>query len=181
MQEERKVLTIGQGSRQLPEFLEELVRQRVQFLVDVRSVPRSGHRPEFSGEPLSEAVRGRGIKYVFMGDLLGGRPDDPTCYINGHVDYARCREKAFFKQGIARLQRAHEQGLVVCLMCSEGEPSQCHRSKLIGIELSQLGICLGHIKPDGSVATQDDVIREVTGGQSALFGDNFQSRRAYPS
>ena len=179
MNESGNILTIGQGARTIDELIGELRAREVAFLIDVRSSPRSGYRPEFSREPLDARLREEGIRYVFMGELLGGRPDDPSCYVNGKVDYAACREKDFFLRGIGRLKKALGQGLTVCLMCSEGHPGQCHRSKLIGVALTDEGIELQHILPDGEVATQDEILRELTGGQSSLFGEAFQSRRAY--
>ena len=174
-----KVMSLGQGARTIDAFLAELRGHGCTYLIDVRSVPRSSFRPEFSRDQLEGALTGGDLRYVFMGDLLGGRPDDPSCYIDGHVDYTRCQQRPFFQRGIARLKAAHEQGLTVCLMCSEGDPSQCHRSKLIGVALAAIGIEVEHIQPAGGIATQAQVIAEITGGQSSLFGEQFQSRRAY--
>lgn len=172
-------MTIGQGAREIRDFVEVLRRNEVAFLVDVRSRPRSGFRPEFSRSPLDVALRPHGIRYVFMGDLLGGTPDDPSCYVNGKVDYAACRDKEFFRLGLERLRSAIRQGHTVCLMCSEGHPGQCHRSKLIGVALADSGIEVDHILPDGGTITQDAVIAGLTGGQTSLFGTTFTSRRAY--
>ncbi|HXG09285.1 MAG TPA: DUF488 family protein [Gemmataceae bacterium] len=100
------VLTIGYGSRTVEEFIGTLERHAVQYLIDVRSRPRSRFRPECCQEPLDRALRTAGIRYVFMGDTLGGRPSDPSCYTDGRVDYAKCREKPFFQEGLARLRSA---------------------------------------------------------------------------
>ncbi len=53
-------------------------------------------------------------------------------YTDGKVDYSKCRTKEFFRRGIERIRNAYNQGLRVCLLCSEGKPWQCHRSKLVG-------------------------------------------------
>ena len=164
------VYTIGHGGRTIDELVNLLRMHDVQFLIDVRSVPNSRHQPDFSKKPLEQTLLHHGLKYVFMGKELGGWPKDSACYTNGKVDYSKCRNKAFFRQGIDRLKMAFCQGYRVCLLCSEEKPWKCHRSRLIGAVLQDEGIDVRHILPDGTVGTQDDVIRELTGGQGDLFG-----------
>jgi hypothetical protein len=165
------ILTIGYGPRDVEGFLRTLNRHGVQYLIDVRSRPRSRFKPEFSQESLDLASRTAGIRYVFMGDTLGGRPSEPSCYTDGRVDYVKCREKPFFQAGLARLRSAWEQRLRVALMCSEAKPEECHRSKLIGTSLSDAGIEVLHIDEAGDLKTQDEVMQLLTGGQTSLFGD----------
>ncbi len=158
----------------------QLHRLDVSYLIDVRSSPYSRFQPEFSHEPLSAQLGQRQIRYVFMGDLLGGRPDDPDCYDDeGKVDYQRCRAKPFFLRGIERLLTAHTKGMRVCMLCSEGKPWECHRSKLIGWAMQEHGVVVEHVLPDGSLRTQDQVIEQLTAGQGELFGSRFTSRQAY--
>ena len=174
-----RVYTIGHGGRTTEELLDQLRRAEVQFVIDVRSAPYSRFQPDFSKEPLEGFLSRHGLKYVFMGDDLGGRPKDPDCYTDGKVDYNKCRTKDFFQRGIGRVQSAYNRGFRVCLLCSEGKPWQCHRSKLVGAALLDEGIEVLHLLPDGRAFTQDEVIRELTGGQADLFGEHFVSRKAY--
>jgi uncharacterized protein (DUF488 family) len=174
-----RIYTIGHGGRTTDELLDLLRKVEVQFVIDVRSAPYSRYQPEFSREPLEGLLAHHGLKYVFMGDDLGGRPKDPDCYTDGKVDYSKCRTKEFFRRGIERIRNAYNQGLRLCLLCSEGKPWQCHRSKLVGAALLDEGIEVLHLLPDGGIRTQDEVIQELTGGQGSLFGDHFVSRKAY--
>ena len=174
-----RVFTIGHGTHTREALLEHLTRSQVLYVVDVRSAPYSRFQPEFSREPLEQFLNGNGVHYVFMGDLLGGRPQDEDCYTDGRVDYAKTRSKDFFIQGIARLKKAYEQGLQICLLCSEGQPSQCHRAKLVAPALADEGIEVTHLLPDGSRRTQAEVIAQVTGGQGSLFAEHFVSRKSY--
>lgn len=155
-----------------------LADARVEFLIDVRSSPFSRHQPDFSRERLDRLARGTS-RYVFMGDLLGGRPADASCYTEGHVDYEKVKERDFFKRGIERLASAHAQGFCVCLLCSEGQPSKCHRAKLIGATLAQMGLVVTHLLPNGRERSQEAVMREVLGPQADLFGAKLMSRKAY--
>lgn len=174
-----QVFSIGYGSQTQSEVLARLARAKITYVVDVRSSPFSRFQPDFSREPLSAALNDREIKYVFMGDLLGGRPKDYDCYTDGRVDYTKTRAKEFFRKGIARLKTAHSKGLNICMICSEGHPSQCHRSKLIGEALVEHGIDVTHFLPDGDTKSQAEVIAQLTNGQSDMFGDQFLSRKTY--
>jgi len=173
-----KIYSIGHGGLTGVALNEHLRRAGVQFLIDVRSVPYSRHQPEFGRELLQHSLDST-VKYVFMGALLGGRPDDDSCYTNGRVDYTKTRTKDFFKRGIDRLRSAHEQGFAICMLCSEAQPSQCHRAKMIGQTLADEGIEVLHILPDGRIRSQPDVMRELTGGQGALFAEAQLSRKTY--
>jgi uncharacterized protein (DUF488 family) len=172
--------TIGYGARKLEEFIEALRANRIDYLIDVRTAPYSKFKPEFSKELLQYNLERARIRYVFMGDTLGGRPNDPACQTDGKVDYAKVRAQPLFQAGIERLKRAFEQQQRVALMCSEGRPEQCHRSKLIGETLAAAGIPVCHIDEDGQLLTQTQVIDRLTRGQLDLFGQpSFTSRKRY--
>jgi len=176
------IFTIGYGARDMAAFIHALQAHGVVYLIDVRSKPYSRYKPDFSKEALERHLQQNGIRYVFMGDTLGGQPDDPDCYTDGKVDYEKCRQKPFFGEGIGRLRRAWEQRLPVAIMCSEGKPENCHRSKLIAPALLAQGIEVAHIDENDRLITQEDVMLRVTKGQPSLFGDEFHrltSRKRY--
>ena len=132
------IYTIGYGSRTLSELIVIMRRFEVLYLVDVRSAPYSRYKPEFTQRALAASLRTAGLTYVFLGDTLGGRPDDPTLYSDGYIDYDKVRQTARYTEGIERLHTAFIQGQRTVLMCSEGKPEMCHRSKLIGATLTGL-------------------------------------------
>jgi Uncharacterized conserved protein len=120
------------------------------------------------------------MRYVFAGQELGGRPDAPECYVDGKVDYDRVRDTDFYARGIDRIRRALEQGMRLALMCSEMKPEECHRSKLIGVTLAEMGIPLAHIDEENEARSQDEIVARLTGGQLDLFGGPaFTSRKSY--
>src|SRR6266508_3794075 len=94
------IYTIGYGSRTLSELIMILRRFEILYLIDVRSAPYSRYKPEFAQTALATSLRTAGVTYVFMGDTLGGRPDDPTLYTDGHTDYDKVRQTARYAQGI---------------------------------------------------------------------------------
>lgn len=173
------IMTIGYGNRAVDELLAALKQESVQFLIDVRSSPYSRFKPEFSTEPLERELRSAGIRYLFMGDSLGGRPADESCYQDGHVIYELVQAKAFFQAGIERLRSASDQGFKVCLLCSESRPEDCHRSKLIGVALARIGIHVVHLGPTGEHLTQAQVMASLESAQGDLFGQQLRSRKAY--
>ena len=178
------IYTIGYGNRTMSDFLKLLQDYGIQYLVDLRSQPYSRFKPEFSHRELEQHLKQAGIHYLFMGDTLGGRPDDSDCYLDGNmkskVDYTKLREKPFFQEGIRRVQTAWEKRLPVVLMCSELKPEECHRSKLIGTTLEERGIAVAHIDEEGKLKTQ----AQTEPDQLSLFGLNPKletSRKKYHS
>ena len=175
------IYTIGYGSRTIVQFVEVLQRYEIEYLVDVRSAPYSRYKPEFSKAELAEALQQHNIRYMFMGDTLGGHPDDEHCYVNGVVDYERVKATQFYADGIVRLQTAFSQQQRIALMCSEGKPETCHRSKLIGATLTDGEIPVVHIDENDAPQSQAEIINRLTGGQLSLFGETtFHSRKRYP-
>lgn len=165
------ILTFGYGKRSLDECLGLLREHAVEYVVDVRSAPYSRFKPEFSKDPLRAELKRHGIRYVFMGEELGGRPDDPTCYDeDGRVDYLACRGRPAFVAGIDRLRTATAGGHRVALMCSEGRPEDCHRTKLVADFLLEQGVPIAHIDERDRVCTHDEVLDRLRGNQLNLLG-----------
>jgi uncharacterized protein (DUF488 family) len=174
------LFTIGYGARTLEEFIATLKANDIEYLIDVRTAPYSKFKPDFSKDFLQHHLERAGLRYLFMGDALGGQPEDPACHTNGKVDYDKVRAQAFFRAGLERLRKAFAQPRRVVLMCSEGRPEQCHRSKLIGEALAAAGVPVCHIDEDGQLLTHRQVIDRLTQGQMDLFGPvPFTSRKRY--
>ena len=171
--------TIGYGNRDINEFIELLKKNGIQFLIDVRSKPTSRFNPRFSRPALEVVLKNHSIRYVYMGNNLGGLPQNEDCYTNGHVDYSKVEKQLFYKQGINRLYTAWKKQIPVAIMCTEGRPEDCHRSKLIGQTLTKMDIPVAHIDEKGDLLTQQEVIDRLTNGQLSLFEESFTSRKQY--
>jgi len=175
------IYTIGYGSRDMTAFIAALKAHEIGYLIDVRSAPYSKFKPEFSRNALEATLKEHGIRYLYLGEQLGGQPKDAGCYdADGKVLYERVAEKESYRAGIARLEKAFRQGLRVAVMCSEGKPELCHRSKLIGATLDEMGIPVLHVDEADQLQTQANVVFELTDGQLSLFGEpEFTSRKRY--
>ena len=155
------IYTIGYGAREIEAFLAALQANQIEYLIDVRSSPYSRFKPEFSKKALQTFLEENEVRYLFMGDTLGGQPDDETCYTDGKVDYAKLAQKSFYRAGIKRLHTASGKDLHVVLMCSEGKPENCHRSKLIGQTLTGEGIEVRHIDEQDQLISQEQVLARL--------------------
>jgi uncharacterized protein (DUF488 family) len=155
------IYTVGYGNRSIETFIKLLTDRNIQFLIDIRSKPYSRYNQAFTKSELETILSENKIRYVFMGDTLGGRPDDASCYTpEGLVSYEAVEGKSFYQSGIARLKEAAEYP--VALMCSELRPEDCHRSKLIGETLGKQDVNVLHIDEAGFDKTQAEVIKNAT-------------------
>lgn len=171
MENKKPLYTIGHGNRKAPDFLALLREHGIEYLVDVRSIPLSRFHPQFNRNALESFLAQHDIRYVFMGDELGGRPKDVSCYDKeGKVDYDILKTKDFFKNGIHRLKTAYNKDINLAIMCSERNPCECHRSKLIGQVLVADKIIVQHIDEHGKIKDHAIVINEINKGPMDLFG-----------
>lgn len=164
------VYTIGYGNRDADAIWSALRNAGIGVLLDVRSAPYSRHRPQFSKDPLSRAAVRHSIGYRFVGRALGGRPDDPSCYVDGKVDYALCRERRAFQDGIDQVVAMATGGQIACLVCAEEDPARCHRTLLITPALVKAGVDVRHLLPDGSWESHQDLVERTRSPQMTLFG-----------
>jgi uncharacterized protein (DUF488 family) len=135
MNQKITVFTIGHSTRSLEEFVEILKHYQITELIDIRTIPKSRHNPQFNGPELAHALRNHHIGYRHQKNLGGLRYAHKnsmnTAWRNksfrGYADYMQTDE---FKQAVQELIKiAHEK--TVAIMCSEAVPWRCHRS-LIG-------------------------------------------------
>ena len=137
------VLTIGHSTRTWKAFLDLLRAHRVKRVIDVRSIPRSIHNPQFNRETLSKKLRAARIGYVHLrklGGLRHARRDSTNMgwrntSFRGFADYMQTSE---FEAGLLRLLKLAGQKRSA-IMCAESVPWRCHRS-LIADALTVRGI-----------------------------------------
>jgi len=135
------LVTLGHSTRPIEEFVRLLVAHAVDVLVDVRTVPRSRHNPQFEQQALAASLRIAGIQYRHMPELGGlrkARPDSlNTAWKNasfrGYADYMQTPP---FDAAIDELLRLSAQR-VVAVMCAEAVPWRCHRSLIADAVLAR--------------------------------------------
>jgi uncharacterized protein (DUF488 family) len=142
------VYTIGHSTRTLEEFCELLKAYSVTFVLDVRTLPRSQHNPQFNKESLPSSLKEHNIRYLHMPEI-GGLRHPKRDSINlawknpsfrGYADYMQTKE---FTEALLRLiALARENCLSV--MCAEALPWRCHRG-LISDALTARHIKVLHI------------------------------------
>ena len=165
--ERRPVLTVGHSNHSAEKFIGLLKGHGVEVVADVRSQPYSRHAPHFSARGIEAILSKSGIGRLFLGLELGGRPVGEEFYdADGRVDYARIERSLPFLDGIQRLEREIRERRIA-LLCSEEDPTWCHRRLLVGRVLVERGISVRHIRGDGSVQTEG----EANGNQPLLFPD----------
>ena len=126
------VLTLGHSTRPLDEFIALLTVHSVSLLIDVRTVPRSRHNPQFNRDTLPAALEAAGIRYAHVAGLGGFRHTRPgsvnmgwrNVSFRGFADYMQTPE---FAENLTCLiaQATRER---IALMCAEAVPWRCHRS-----------------------------------------------------
>ncbi len=148
------VYTIGH-SNQTAERLVELLRQHeIAAVADVRSQPYSRFSPQFNREPLAAELKRAGLDYVFLGQELGARSEDPACYRDGRAQYSLMARTPLFERGIARLLAGMER-YRIAILCAEKEPLSCHRFLLISRYLHEKGVRVRHILEDGGLENHE--------------------------
>lgn len=151
-----RLFTVGHSVMQSSTFLEVLQRLGISLVIDVRSKPQSYRFPHFDEVELEKILGTAGINYLFLGEELGGRPEDPKAYgSDGLVDYRARRKSRAFLDGIERLLEELRQSDLV-LMCAEEDPLNCHRFLMICPELVTLGVEPNHIRKGGIIETQTE-------------------------
>jgi uncharacterized protein (DUF488 family) len=126
------IYTIGHSTRPIEEFIALLQARSIEVLVDVRTVPRSRHNPQFEADALRTALGAAGIDYIHMAELGGlrrPRKDSPNIgwrndSFRGYADYM---QTAAFQSALNELQ-ALARRRTTAIMCAEAVPWRCHRS-----------------------------------------------------
>jgi uncharacterized protein (DUF488 family) len=142
------VYTSGHSTHPIERFIALLKQHEITTVADVRSSPYSRYQPQFGKDVLTKFLRDSGIKYVFLGEELGGRGNSNSAFESGRVQYRKLAMTPEFQSGIERV-RTGSLTHRIALLCAEGEPLACHRAILISRELEAAGTHVAHILADG--------------------------------
>jgi uncharacterized protein (DUF488 family) len=167
--------TVGHSNHEIEVWISLLRQHGIEVVVDVRSSPYSKYVPQFDRELMQRSLENAGIRYLYFGAELGGRPSNPDYYdAAGHVLYSRLRADDSFQAAIARLETGMER-FRVALVCGEENPANCHRRLLIGRVLTGRGHTMLHVRGDGRLEPDEEVATEahkpLIDAQPALFAE----------
>jgi uncharacterized protein (DUF488 family) len=167
------IWTAGHSTHPVDELVALLRAARIEVLADVRSQPYSRHNPQFRRENLKASLEEAGLRYVFLGAELGGRPPEPEFYdAKGHARYDLVMGTDRFRAGLERLLTG-VASYRVAIMCSEEDPARCHRRLLVTRALVQRGVEVRHIRGNGQVVAEAESGPGSPGTtQPMLFGDH---------
>ncbi len=156
--------------------MELLEKYSIKYLVDIRSRPYSRYAPQYNREAFAAFLHKNNISYVYMGDLLGGHPNDAGYYTDGRINYDKIWLSSFYRQGIARLVTAYEKQLSVALMCAEAKPQNCHRSRMVAPGLVSQNIPVMHIDELGTLKSHEEIsslLKQPNAKDNTLFSPSI--------
>ncbi|MRR55150.1 MAG: DUF488 domain-containing protein [Deltaproteobacteria bacterium] len=180
---ENVLLTIGHSTRSIDEFLALLLAHGVSRLVDVRTVPRSRHNPQFNRDTLPEALADEGILYTHLpglGGLRHARADSPNRgwhneSFRGFADYMQTEE---FAENIEKLMEMGKKERIA-VMCAEALPWRCHRS-LIADALMVRGVSVAHIMGKAKLVAHELTSFARTHGTTIIYPAEEQREEGQP-
>jgi uncharacterized protein (DUF488 family) len=176
------IFTIGHSTRPLAEFIDLLRANGIERVIDIRTIPRSRHNPQFNRETLGPALRKSGIAYLHLrklGGLRHARSDSinlgwHNASFRGFADYMQTTE---FDAGLDRVIKLAENKSTT-LMCAEAVPWRCHRS-LVADALIIRGISVMDIVSASSPRPHKlTPFAHVRGTRITYPDDKPQARRA---
>ncbi|MCO6430290.1 MAG: DUF488 domain-containing protein [Deltaproteobacteria bacterium] len=127
-----RIFTVGHSNQPIAEFIETLQAYKLKLLIDVRTIPKSRHNPQFGEQRLKRSLARVGIEYIHMPGLGGlRRPQKDSrnsawrnASFRGFADYMQTDE---FEENLSRLISKSKRKRLV-MMCAEAVPWRCHRS-----------------------------------------------------
>jgi uncharacterized protein (DUF488 family) len=153
------IYTIGHSTRTHDEFVELLKAYNVKFILDVRTVPRSRHNPQFNKETLPASLKEHGIRYLYMPEIGGLRHpkresinvawENPS--FRGYADYMQTKE---FTEALLKLIALSRENKLT-IMCAEALPWSCHRALISDALVAR------HIKVLHIISKTDTIAHEL--------------------
>ncbi|WXG39462.1 MAG: DUF488 domain-containing protein [Candidatus Freyarchaeum deiterrae] len=180
-----QIFTIGHSTRTFEEFYDLLKEHDIQVLVDVRSLPGSKRNPQFNRENLQKSLEEKGIKYLWLGEELGGyrkkglgeESPNKAWTDESFRNYADHTQTQEFERGTEKLLSLAEKQRVA-IMCAEKLYWQCHR-RIISDYLTVKRHQVTHIVDKGKVIAHElPSFAKIENGKLTYPNPNHQERLA---
>lgn len=177
---EKVLYTIGYSGFSVDEFIEILQKNRINVVIDVRSLPHSERYPDYNKSNIERVLRQNCIYYRNYALEFGARQDNKAFYSSdGYMDFDAFSNSDQFLNGVAKMIKSAEQGYKIVFMCAEKEPIQCHRAILVARAFDKLGFSIIHLMPNGKTKNQREIDEELLKkyypdiNQITLYGDQM--------
>lgn len=168
--------TIGHSNHSIENFLEMLKKWKIEYLIDIRSIPYSKHTKQFNKEELIKQILKNGLQYRYLGNMVGGgiiRFHNSSKNIP-KLKELRTREK--FKSGIRILHTFILKKKKIALMCSEKDPFTCHRFFLVSYCLQKKDVKINHILYNGDIISNKALENKLKDSVSQKTVSNFNHK-----
>ena len=157
-----KIYTIGHSNYSMERFLDMLRHYNINTVVDIRGTPYSKYNVQYDKEKLQETLRAEGFTYIYMAKEFAAKRGNKQSYNGeGYSDFEEVIKEKDFLNGIERLKVGCSKGYRIALLGAMQSPIRCHRCILLGRELIKAGFELRHILDDYSLATQEEMEKEL--------------------
>ncbi|MCC7372162.1 MAG: DUF488 domain-containing protein [Chloroflexi bacterium] len=166
-----RILTVGHSNHPVERLLALLQQHGIQVLVDVRSQPYSRFATQFNRETLDPTVTAAGLRYLFMGEELGGRQLGRIISTPERIEaYPQVAAASGFQHGIERILTG-AQAYRIALLCAEEDPTECHRRVWVTRALLERGAEVAHLRGDGHIDPDSALkgLEPPAGHQLGLF------------
>ena len=176
----RTLYTIGHSTRPIEVFISLLRQHGIARLVDIRTIPKSRHNPQYQQDALESHLTKAGIEYVYQKELGGLRHHTNSTANDGwhnasfrnYADYMQTDE---FDVGLQRLLTLSKDK-TTAIMCAEAVPWRCHRS-LVSDALVVRGVPVREIISDTSVRDHTLTQFAVVHGTTITYPKSPESER----
>ncbi len=148
--------TIGYSGFKIKDLIQTLKDRQINAVIDVRSQPFCSWNPDYNKENLARHLKEAKIHYRNYIAEFGARQTDPK-YLSpdGYVDFEKFTSLSpDFASGVQKLVTSMAQGYCFCLLCSEKEPSKCHRAIMVARVFFDAGYEVEHLLPQGDSVSQ---------------------------
>jgi len=150
--------TIGHSNHEIDLFLNLLINNSINLVIDIRSSPYSKYVPQYNMKNIKSLLLSRSIEYLFLGDELGGKTSNSDLqFPDGKTNYELLKKTDDYIDGIKTVIRKISDGYNIALMCVEKNPFDCHRFVMVSSSLADRNIQVNHILEDGKIVTNKEL------------------------
>lgn len=152
------IYTIGHSNYPVEKLIDMLKYYDINTVVDIRGIPYSKYNVQYNKETIAQTLKEAGFIYIYMAKEFAANRENKISYNKeGYSDFEKVVYEREFLNGIERLRIGYNKGYKIALLGAMQDPIRCHRSILVGRELSKHGFNIKHILDDYSLASQENI------------------------